>query len=158
MNLKLQWLAAGSAIALTSAIGLSRLTWASPSPVVLVSQDAQSQTENNADEQDSSDLTEQQQLLRLQSQAKVTLAQALQTAEAAQGGRATSAELETENNSLIYTVDIGLKEVIVDAGNGQVLATEDLSQPDNRAPQWRGSVRVSENPAGDGDGETQDDG
>jgi hypothetical protein len=157
MNLRTKWVVAGSAIVLTAAIELSRLAWAAPLPVVLISQHTQTQGTDNADE-DSSDVTEQQQLLRLQPQARVTLAQALQAAEADQRGRATSAELETENNSLVYTVDIGLKEVIVDAGNGQILATEDLSQPNSRVPQWRGSVRVSENPMGDEDGETQDDG
>lgn len=158
MHLQLKCLLAGSAIALTSAVGLSCLTWAAPSPLMSVSRASQPQETNDANDQQDSDLAEQQQLLRLQPQAQITLAQAIQTAETEQRGRATSAELETENGSLIYAVDVGLKEVIVDAGNGRVLATEDMTQPHSRNPQWRGSVRVSENPMGDGDGETQDDG
>lgn len=48
--------------------------------------------------------------------------------------------------------------MIVDAGNGRILAVEDLNQPENRNLQWRSIVRVSQNPMGDGDGETQDGG
>ncbi len=157
MNSKMKWLLTGSAIALTATIGLSRLTWATASPVVLVSQQSQPQKTKNPGIEENSDRVEQQQRLRLQPQAQVTLAQAIQNAETAQGGKATGAELKTENNSLIYTVHIGLKEVIVDAGNGRILAIEDPTQPENRNLQWRGSVRISENPMGDGDGETQDD-
>lgn len=158
MNSKMKWLLTGSAIALMVAIGLSRLTWATPSPVVLVSQHSQPQKTTNSEEPQDNDLAEQQQRLRLQPQTQISLTQAVQTAESTQRSRATSAELESENNSLIYTVNVGLKEVIVDAGNGRILAVEDLTQPENRNLQWRGSVRVSENPMGDGDGETQDDG
>ncbi|CCI03018.1 PepSY domain-containing protein [Microcystis aeruginosa] len=156
MQLKLKWLS--GAIALTSMIGVSQLVWAQPSPVVLVAQHSKPEEVNDANEQQNSDLKEQQQILRLQSQARITLTQAIQKAEAAQGGSATSGELETENGSLIYAVSIGQKEVIVDAGNGRILATEELNQPEKLRPQWRGSIHVSENSMGDGDGETQDDG
>ncbi|MBV9385635.1 MAG: PepSY domain-containing protein [Chroococcidiopsidaceae cyanobacterium CP_BM_ER_R8_30] len=138
---------------ISSVVGLSRLTWAAP---VLLSQRSQPEANDATNEQQGSDLAEQQQLLRLQPQAQITLLQAIQTAETEQRGRATSTELETENSSLVYAVDIGLKEVIVDAGNGRILATEDLTQPHSRNPQWRGSVPVSGNSMGDGNGETQD--
>ena len=68
-------------------------------------------------------LEEQQETESLQSLAKITLEQAKQAAEEAVGGTASSVELEVENGSLVYQVEIGQTDVVVDAGNGEVLYT-----------------------------------
>lgn len=59
--------------------------------------------------------------------AKVGIEQAIQTAQAASGGRATAAELDGEHGRLIYEVEVvtpkrGVLEVSVDALSGKVLA------------------------------------
>lgn len=158
MNRRTKWWIAGSTIALMSSAGFACLVEANPAPVVVISQQPNRQTvEENGDGQND-DLAEQQQVLRWQSQAKITLHQAIRSAEANQQGKATGAELEAEDSNLVYAIDIGLKEVTIDAGNGQVLAVSDLSQSESRSPRWRSSVQVSGSTAGDGDGETEDDG
>ena len=56
---------------------------------------------------------------------KITMAQARKTALAKQAGKIKSAELETENNRLVYSFDIatkeGIHEVQVDANDGTVV-------------------------------------
>ncbi|MCA6601255.1 MAG: PepSY domain-containing protein, partial [Pseudanabaena sp. M57BS1SP1A06MG] len=84
--------------------------------------------------------------------------QAQQAAEAAVAGKATSVKLENENGSLVYSVAIAQKEVIVDAGNGRVLSTESLNNGGGESNHVRSSIQVSETGMGDGDGETNDDG
>lgn len=56
--------------------------------------------------------------------AKITSAEAENTAEAAHGGTASSVRLINRNNGLVYEVMIGETKVIVDAGNGFVLYSE----------------------------------
>ncbi len=90
-------------------------------------------------------MKEQQILLRLQPLAKITIQQALQAAETTQQGKATSIELENEAGSLVYSVDIGLKEVIVDAGNGSILRTNDLMNQKNEPSSTRSSIQVPQN-------------
>lgn len=68
---------------------------------------------------------------QLQSLAKITPQQAKQAAETAVGGTAKKVKLENENGSLIYAVEIGSKELTIDAGNGKVLSSESLGQGDN---------------------------
>lgn len=60
----------------------------------------------------------------LQSKAKVTMAEAVKTAQTALGTSAqpSAAELGNENGYLVWEVVIGNQAVKVDAGNGQVLA------------------------------------
>jgi Peptidase propeptide and YPEB domain len=103
---------------------------------------------------------EQQEAQKLQSLAKVTPQQAQQAAEAAQGGQASSVKLENEDGNLVYAVEIGQKELKVDAGNGRVLYTEARNQEDKKteAARPQSSIKVTEAPGGDGDGETNDDG
>lgn len=50
--------------------------------------------------------------------------QAKQTAEKAAGGTATAVELEDEDGVSVYNVQVGDKELKIDAGNGNVLKTE----------------------------------
>jgi uncharacterized membrane protein YkoI len=97
---------------------------------------------------------------RLQPLAKITAQQAQQAAESTQGGQAKNVKLENENANLIYAVEIGNREVIVDAGNGKILSTETVN-PKNQAKEEthpRSSIQVTESLGGDGDGETKDDG
>lgn len=54
--------------------------------------------------------------------AKVTLDQAKAAALAAVPGTVTSIELGEEDGFLVYEVEIGNQEVIIDAGNGKVLS------------------------------------
>lgn len=61
--------------------------------------------------------------------AKVTLVQAVTTAEQHAGGRATGAELETEKSKALYEVEVvsankAVYDVTVDAGTGKVLASK----------------------------------
>ncbi len=62
--------------------------------------------------------------------AKISLAQAVATAEQHAGGRATRAELENENGRLVYGVEVSnntnTMDVKVDAANGTVV----YAQPD----------------------------
>lgn len=83
---------------------------------------------------------EEQQADRLQALAKITLEQAKQAAEAAIGGTASSVELEAEDGSLVYEVEIGQTEVVVDAGNGEILYIEEENEADASRPQ--GSIQV----------------
>ncbi|MEM8505289.1 MAG: PepSY domain-containing protein [Cyanobacteria bacterium P01_D01_bin.1] len=75
-----------------------------------------------------------------QSLAKVTLEQAKQTAEAAQGETAISVKLDEEDNSLVYEVGFVDADVFVDAGTGDVLATE--LETDSEDPIIQGSIQV----------------
>ncbi|MBV6622548.1 MAG: PepSY domain-containing protein [Rivularia sp. (in: Bacteria)] len=79
------------------------------------------------------DLEEKQEMAKYKSLAKITPEQAKAAAEAEIGGQASEVELENEDGNLVYEVEIGKKEVIVDAGNGKVLYTEDESQEDDEA-------------------------
>ena len=92
----------------------------------------------------------------LQSLAKISASQAQQTAESAQGNKASSVKLENEDGNLIYAVNIGQKEIAVDAGNGQVLYTDDSTKEksESTGSRPRSSIQVAEIE----DGETQDDG
>ena len=86
-------------------------------------------------------LEEQQETESLQSLAKITLEQAKQAAEEAVGGTASSVELEVENGSLVYQVEIGQTDVVVDAGNGEVLYTESEDEA-IEASRPQGSIQV----------------
>jgi hypothetical protein len=78
--------------------------------------------------------------VKLRSLAKITQQQAKHSAEAALGGKATHVELENEDGNLVYEVLIGQTEAIVDAGNGQVLYTE--NENGTGASQSRSSIQV----------------
>ena len=67
--------------------------------------------------------------------AKVTLQQAIATAEQQAGGRAVSADIEQERGVTQIEVEVagpqGVKTVMVDAQSGQVTATRDADQGEN---------------------------
>lgn len=95
-------------------------------------------------------LEDQREAERLQSLAKITLEEAKQAAESAVGGTADSIELETEDGSLVYEVEIGQTEVFVDAGNGTVLYTENEDDEDEISEDSRpqGSIQVPDSDDG----------
>ncbi len=93
---------------------------------------------------------------KLQPLAKISASQAQQTAEAAQGGKASSTKLENEDGNLIYAVNIGQNEVAIDAGNGRILYTDNTAKEgsESAGSRPRSSIQVAEVE----DGKTNDDG
>ena len=93
---------------------------------------------------------------QLQSLAKISASVAQQIAEAAQGSKASSVNLENEDGNLMYAVNIGQNEVKVDAGNGQILYTDNTTKEgaEVEGSRPRSSIQVAEVE----DGETNDDG
>jgi uncharacterized membrane protein YkoI len=119
--------------------------------------DAGEEVDDNAKEQ----ANDQRESEKLEPLAKITAQQAQNAAETGHRGKSSSVKLENENGNLVYSVVIGQKEVTVDAGNGQILYTERLNQPEDKKAETsrpRSSIQISEAPSGDGDGETNDDG
>jgi uncharacterized membrane protein YkoI len=58
----------------------------------------------------------------LLSQAKITLAQAVAAAQKAQSGQLGQVDLEHYGGQIVYMVDVGSKEVRVDATDGSIAA------------------------------------
>jgi Peptidase propeptide and YPEB domain len=92
---------------------------------------------------------------RLQSLAKITPQEAKKIAEDKVGGTADKVQLENEGGNLVYAIDIGKKEVLVDAGNGKILQVQNDNESDDDrvAPTYHSSIQVPDN-----DAETNDDG
>jgi uncharacterized membrane protein YkoI len=95
-----------------------------------------------------------QEAQKLQPLAKITPQQAQRSAETSVKGTASHVKLENENGSLVYAVMVGQTEVIVDAGNGNVLDTSTPTRERNEKTQLRSSVQVPQ--SADDDGETND--
>lgn len=106
-----------------------------------------------SDSETNDDAEEQQEAAKLQPLAKITAQQAQQAAETAVGGKASSVKLEDEDGNLVYAVEIGKQEFIVDAGNGRVLYSENENQEDekNEASRPKSSIQIPNN-----DGEAKD--
>ncbi|MDV6374885.1 PepSY domain-containing protein [Deinococcus arenicola] len=75
------------------------------------------------------DAQESAQYLKL---AKITLDQARAAALVAVPGTVTRIQLDEEEGSLVYEVEIGNQEVIIDAGNGEVLYQGAMDAGDNK--------------------------
>lgn len=112
-------------------------------PMANKTQLAQAEASNN-DEEVPDHLEDQQEAAKLQGLAKTTPQQAKQAAEAAQGATASRITLDNDDGNLVYEVIIGQTEVVVDAGNGKVLYTENVNQEDeaNEATRPRSSIQV----------------
>lgn len=83
--------------------------------------------------------------------AKITPNQAKKAAETVMKGKASSVNLLNEDGNLIYEVVIGKTEIAVDAGNGKVLYTSKVGQPENQATETsrpRSSIQVPDDDAG----------
>ena len=122
---------------------------------------------SDGDGETNDDAEEKQETAKLQPLAKITAQQAQQAAEASVNGKASRVKLENEDSNLVYAVVIGQQEVKVDAGNGEVLYTENDNQENdtNEASRLKSSIQVSQNNNGDaasgmpeGHRETNDDG
>jgi uncharacterized membrane protein YkoI len=66
----------------------------------------------------------------LQSQATITLEQAIQIAQGAAQGELGTVELEDHGGRLVYEVEIGSGDVIIDADTGEVLSVDQEDQED----------------------------
>jgi Peptidase propeptide and YPEB domain len=99
-----------------------------------------------------------QESARLQTLATITPQQAQQTAEQQMGKPADKVEIENDDGSLVYAVSFGQQDVKVDAGNGQVLYTDNSQDEDHEMTHPKSSIQLSGTDVGDGDGETNDDG
>ena len=99
---------------------------------------------------------EASEIAKLQPLAKISASQARQTAEAAQGNKASNVQLENEDGNLVYAVNIGQNEVKVDAGNGKILYTDNTAKEgaESEGSRPRSSIQVAEVEKG----ETNDDG
>lgn len=75
--------------------------------------------------------------------AKISAAEAESTAEAAHGGTASSVTLANRNDGLVYEVVIGETKVIVDAGNGFVLYSENITLEDADEESFRPRSSIS---------------
>jgi hypothetical protein len=135
-----------AAVATIAISGISKMVSASPNtPLIPV---AQQKIAERADEANEG--------TKLQPLAKISANEAQRAAEAATGNKASSTKLENEDGNLIYAVNIGAKEVAVDAGNGRVLYTNDTNKEgsESAGARPRSSIQVAEGE----DGETNDDG
>ena len=56
--------------------------------------------------------------------AKITVDEALAAAQAAEPGEVHGAELEREDGRLLFEIEIGDKEILVDANDGRVVSVE----------------------------------
>ncbi|MEA5469322.1 PepSY domain-containing protein [Spirulina sp. 06S082] len=108
------------------------------SPDSILARDIEEEGEMNDDRE------EQQEEAQLQNLAKITPEQARQVAEAARGATATEVELDVEDGSLVYEVEFADAEVLVDAGNSQILKIEEKGQEEDDDTEMpvRGSIQV----------------
>ena len=131
---------------------------ATAAPEARISQAADSEAnegpEDEANEGSENEADEAQEAAQYQSLAKITAAQAQQTAEVAQGSTATKVELDEEDGSLVYEVEFANAEVLVDAGDGKILKTELEGEEENDATEApiRGSIQVPDTDGGDKQG------
>jgi uncharacterized membrane protein YkoI len=113
-------------------------------PTDRIAQRADAEAGDEADEGPETE-DDAQESAQYQSQAKITPQQAQQAAATAVGGTAARAELENEDGNLVYQVMVGQTEVLVDAGNGNILHREEVNVEENdatEAPLPRSSVQV----------------
>ncbi len=91
------------------------------------------------------DLLEEKRINKYKSLAKITYEEAKKVGEAAIGGKANEVELDIENGGLVYDVEIGDKEAIVDAGTGKVLYIQDESAEEKaKVGKPLSSIRIPE--------------
>ncbi len=147
------------AIAAAGVAGVAKLSRAEPSisnVVAVLPQNKVQTAQNPVPKASDGDGETNDDAAKLQALAKITPQQAQRSAESAQTGKVSRVQLENENGSLVYAVQIGDKEVKVDAGNAKVLYVDDQKTETDESKLPRSSIQVTQ-PAGDGDGETNDD-
>ena len=87
--------------------------------------------DNLLETDDPEDVEEVTKALNLQQFDIIPIQDALEVAETASGGTAHTIVLENEDGNLVYEVAIGLEEIYIDAGNGEILFTEKSGQSDD---------------------------
>ena len=87
--------------------------------------------DNLLETDDPEDIEEVTKALNLQQFDIIPIQDALKVAETASEGTAHTIVLENEEGNLVYEVAIGLEEIYVDAGNGEILFTEKSGQSDD---------------------------
>lgn len=147
-------LGVGGAATIANAKGVSPTTVRDARIAQAIDNEANEGPENAANEgpeNAAEDASEAQEMAQYQSLAKISPQQAQQAAEAAQGTTATKVELGSEDGNLVYEVDFANAEVLVDAGNGQVLKTEVAGQEENDATEApiQSSIQVPDSDGGD---------
>lgn len=142
--------------------GVAKMVSAQPQATVGAAAHPTSQAPKEASDGDgetNDDVQDPQESARLQALAKITGEQAQRLAEATIGKPADKVEIENDGGSLVYAVSFGRQDVKVDAGNGAILYTDNQNdQEQAQAQHPRSSIQLSATDAGDGDGETNDDG
>lgn len=153
------------AVATIATVGLG--SWAraqaapasAPAPAAQRTQAPQAPTEaSDGDGETNDDAQSAKESERLQALATITPQQAQQTAETQMGKPADKVEIENDGGSLVYAISFGHQDVKVDAGNGQILYTDNQNDGEHDAAHPKSSIQLSGTDAGDGDGETNDDG
>jgi uncharacterized membrane protein YkoI len=129
MNNKLKIVLAATGVGIIGLAGISHASFVQPSGqsyIAILQQQKQAVKADlgDGDGEKNDDAQEQQGSAKLDSLAKITPQQARTAAEAKQGAKASSVQLENENGMVVYAVIIGKTEVTVDASNGRILSTE----------------------------------
>ncbi len=113
------------ALATVLAIGAASMAAAQGSdPAGANDQDPKYHSSITVDERQVAGSSEEAEAKALAPLAKISESEAKAAAEAAAGGTASETELGNENGALVFEVQVGDKEVKVDAGNGKVLRIE----------------------------------
>lgn len=104
----------------------------------------------NDESEQVNDLREERRIAKYKSLAKITYEQAKQAGEAAIGGKANEVELDIENGGLVYDVEIGDKEAIIDAGTGKVLYIQSEEEEEKaKADKSRSSIQIPDDDSDD---------
>lgn len=98
-------------------------------------------TEDLRQTSDPEDKQEIEEFLVLQPLAGISILEALEIGETFAGEKAHTIELENENGNLVYEISVGLNEIYVDAGNGEVLYAED-GDVSIGEEEWMSSIQV----------------
>lgn len=125
-------------IALGAAFGTASYVAAQSHPNQSVNQ---ADTQDNEKPDDSAQ--EAKESAALQAKAKVTSEQAKRIAENSAKGKAGSVELEDENGTVVYSVEVGSKEIKVDAATGNIVASDNET---NEAGETDGDKEGAETP------------
>ena len=133
--------------------GLARSVYATPGSMVMPQTHSSTQVAqaSSGGTQAADEAEDEQEGARYQNLAKITPSQAKKAAEAAVKGKASSVKLENADGNLIYEVIVAKTEVAVDAGNGKVLYTSRVGQPEDEATEAsrpRSSIQVSDTGSG----------
>lgn len=125
---------------LAAIIGTALITACSPTS----NEETITQTVDNESETEE-DLQEEKRIAKYKSLAKITFEEAKKAGETAIGGKANEVELDIENGGLVYDVEVGNKEAIIDAGNGKVLYVQDEeAEEKTKVDKPRSSIRIPE--------------